>query len=117
MGQAADMREYADFLDDSSDGIAEIYATKAGGTTADWRATMTAKGLLGQWYTPQEAVDAGLVDASAGKPPSPSPTTRRHAATAPVPPVDEEQAPAPTGPSALQERRHRMNARKHAASR
>jgi hypothetical protein len=67
IGQAADMREYADFLDDSSDNIAEIYATKAGGTTADWRATMTAKGLLGQWYTAQEAVDAGLADKVGGQ--------------------------------------------------
>ncbi len=62
IGQAADMRAYADFLDDSSDGIAEIYATKTGGTTAEWRNTMTAKGLLGQWYSAQEAVDAGLAD-------------------------------------------------------
>ncbi|NUP32437.1 MAG: Clp protease ClpP [Streptomycetaceae bacterium] len=62
VGQAVDMREYADFLDDSSQNIAELYAAKAGGTADEWRATMTAKGLTGQWYSSQEAVDAGLAD-------------------------------------------------------
>lgn len=62
IGQAADMREYASFLDDTSDNIAEIYATKAGGTTEEWRTTMVAKGLLGEWYSAQQALDAGLAD-------------------------------------------------------
>jgi len=62
IGQAVDMREYADFLDDSSQNIAEIYAAKAGGSADEWRATMTANGLMGQWYAAQEAVDVGLAD-------------------------------------------------------
>lgn len=62
IGQAVDMREYASFLDDTSDNIAEIYAERAGGTSATWRATMADKGLIGQWYTAQDAVDAGLAD-------------------------------------------------------
>lgn len=62
IGQAVDMREYADFLDDSSQNIAEIYATKAGGSADEWRQTMTANGLIGQWYSSQEAVGAGLAD-------------------------------------------------------
>ena len=62
MGQAQDMHDYADFLDSSSDGIAEIYATKAGGTTKKWRDQMQAKGLVGVWYSAQEAVAAGLAD-------------------------------------------------------
>lgn len=62
VGQAADMREYADFLDDTSTNIAEIYAARAGGEVAQWREAMTAKGLMGQWYSAQEAVDAGLAD-------------------------------------------------------
>lgn len=66
IGQAIDMRECADFLDDTSDNIAEIYATKAGGTAQEWRSTMTAKGLLGQWYSAQDAVDAGLADRVGG---------------------------------------------------
>lgn len=62
IGQSVDMREYADFLDDTSDNIAEIYATKAGGDVETWRTTMTSKGLIGQWYSAQEALDTGLID-------------------------------------------------------
>ncbi len=67
IGQAVDMREYADFLDDSSDNIAEIYATRAGGTTAEWRSRMVTKGLLGEWFSAQDAVDAGLADSVGGQ--------------------------------------------------
>ena len=45
-------------LDQTSDEIAAIYARKAGGTTAEWRAAMTAT----TWYTPDTALAAGLVD-------------------------------------------------------
>lgn len=62
VGQAVDMREYADFLDDSSQNIAEIYADKAGGTPDEWRQHMTERGLLGTWYSAAEAVEAGLAD-------------------------------------------------------
>lgn len=62
IGQAADMREYASFLDDTSDNIAEIYATKAGGSVEQWRTTMSSNGLQGQWYSPAQAVEAGLAD-------------------------------------------------------
>lgn len=57
-GNAADHRAYADDLDRVSDNIASIYATKAGGDVADWRATMIAE----RWYSAQESVDAGLAD-------------------------------------------------------
>ncbi len=49
-------------LDQTSDEIAAIYARKAGGTTAEWRAAMTAT----TWYTPDSALAAGLVDRIAG---------------------------------------------------
>jgi ATP-dependent Clp endopeptidase proteolytic subunit ClpP len=62
IGQAVDMREYADFLDDTSQNLAEIYAEKAGGTSDEWRARMTEHGLIGTWYSAQDAVDAGLAD-------------------------------------------------------
>lgn len=62
IGQAVDMREYADFLDDTSTNIAEIYATKTGGTVDEWRQLMTVNGLMGKWYSAQDAVDAGLAD-------------------------------------------------------
>lgn len=58
IGNAADMRETADFLDAQSDNIASIYAARAGGTAAEWRARMTAE----TWYTAEEAVAAGLAD-------------------------------------------------------
>lgn len=45
-------------LDQTSDEIAAIYARKAGGTAAEWRAAMTAT----TWYTPDTALAAGLVD-------------------------------------------------------
>lgn len=58
MGNAADMRAFADFLDKQSDNLASIYANKAGGEIADWRAVMLAE----TWMFAQEAVDMGLAD-------------------------------------------------------
>lgn len=112
IGQAVDMREYADFLDDTSGNIAEIYATKTGGSVDEWRTLMTAKGLMGQWYSAQEAVDVGLADRignASGEPEDRSDTPAPEAATS---------APsAPASPAAehddrlarFQERRHELN--------
>jgi ATP-dependent protease ClpP protease subunit len=62
IGNAADMRDTANLLDDLSDNIADIYAERsAKGDRASWRAAMTA-GMDGTWYGPQAAVDAGLAD-------------------------------------------------------
>jgi ATP-dependent protease ClpP protease subunit len=61
IGNSAVMRELANLLDDLSNNIASIYAERAGGTTADWRARMQA-GVDGTWYTAQAAVDVGLAD-------------------------------------------------------
>jgi ATP-dependent protease ClpP protease subunit len=58
IGNAAEMREMADLLDRQSDNIAAVYADKAGGDVAAWRALMTAE----TWYTAEEAVEAGLAD-------------------------------------------------------
>lgn len=58
LGNAADMREMADLLDQMSDTIAQIYADRAGGTVADFRALMQAE----TWFTSSQAVAAGLVD-------------------------------------------------------
>lgn len=58
IGNADDHREMADLLDASSDIIAEVYADKAGGTTAEWRSAMKAT----TWYRGSEAVEAGLAD-------------------------------------------------------
>lgn len=62
IGDAATMRKYADLLDRLSNNIAAIYAAKAGGTVEDWRAAMLAE----SWYSPEEAVAAGLADQVAG---------------------------------------------------
>jgi ATP-dependent protease ClpP protease subunit len=93
IGQAVDMREYADFLDDTSDNIAEIYADRAGGTTEGWRKTMANKGLIGQWYSAQEAVDAGLADKVGSK--SDEAEDRAPKGTAQAP----EAAPCSCGPN------------------
>ena len=58
MGNAADMRSMADLLDHLSDNIASVYAEKAGGDVAEWRAHMLAE----TWYSADEAVEARLAN-------------------------------------------------------
>lgn len=58
VGNATDMRELANLLDQTSDNIASIYAERAGGTVSEWRAAMREV----TWYSAQGAVDAGLAD-------------------------------------------------------
>lgn len=58
LGNAEDMRTVADDLDRVSDNIAAMYAAKAGGDAAEWRAVMKAE----TWYSAAEAVAAGLAD-------------------------------------------------------
>lgn len=66
LGNAGDMRTMADLLDELSTTIAEIYADRAGGTAADWRAAMLSDQGLGKWYTATQAVEAGLADEVVG---------------------------------------------------
>jgi hypothetical protein len=58
MGDAADMAQMAALLEQQSDNLADVYAAKAGGTRAEWRALMQAE----TWYLAAEAVEAGLAD-------------------------------------------------------
>lgn len=58
IGNAADMRTYADLLDRTSNDIASVYEAKAGGGVQQWRDYMLAE----TWLTAQEAVDLGLAD-------------------------------------------------------
>lgn len=58
IGDADDMLEMANLLDELSDTIAGIYADRAGGETAPWRAAMKAE----TWYSAEQAVAAGLAD-------------------------------------------------------
>ncbi len=62
IGNAADMRQTADLLDQVSNMIAEVYAERSGGSVEDWRAAMLAE----TWYNADEAKAAGLVDEVAG---------------------------------------------------
>lgn len=62
LGEADDMREMADLLDELSDTIAQVYTDRAGGTVADWRAAMRKT----TWYSAAQAVEAGLADRIAG---------------------------------------------------
>lgn len=65
-GNAGQMRKAADLLDRVSDNIADIYAVRSGqGTVESWRAIMVAGD---EWYSGNEALDAGLVDAVVDNP-------------------------------------------------
>jgi hypothetical protein len=77
MGPAGVMRETADLLDKISDNIADIYAQRAGGDVATWRAAMLAE----TWYSSDEALAAGLADEVAGADgPEPAATDKLRAA-------------------------------------
>ncbi len=80
VGDAADMRDMADLLDKESNIIAGIYARRAGGDVADWRARMQDTA----WFNADEAVTAGLADEIQGKAPADDP------------PADEPQNQAPS---------------------
>ena len=63
IGNAADMREMADLLDEISNTIAGIYADRAGGSVGTWRTAMQAE----TWYSADAAVKAGLADRVVGQ--------------------------------------------------
>jgi ATP-dependent Clp endopeptidase proteolytic subunit ClpP len=58
MGEADEMRTYADVLDKMNGNIAEMYAKKSGRPAEHWRSLMSAE----TWFTAQEAKDQGLAD-------------------------------------------------------
>lgn len=58
IGNAADMRAHADLLDDLTRDIAEVYAAKTGDDVDAWAERLQSD----QWYSAQEAIDAGLAD-------------------------------------------------------
>lgn len=70
MGNADDMREMANLLDDLSSNIADIYAERTGGTVKQWLKAMKGPNAAsdGTWYNAEEAVKAGLADEVAGTP-------------------------------------------------
>lgn len=57
-GPESEHRKMADILHTISEGIAGLYARRAGGKVADWLARMESE----TWYTAEQAVAAGLAD-------------------------------------------------------
>ncbi|WP_083459536.1 phage major capsid protein [Jiangella muralis] len=95
-GNADDMREAAQLLDDLSDTIATVYADRAGGDVETWREAMKVE----TWYSSAEAVAAGLADriandtAAAVTPAAPAAATPPLAV--PVAATTKTPAPAPS---------------------
>jgi ATP-dependent protease ClpP protease subunit len=72
-GGPAEHAEMLDLLNELSDTIAEMYADRAGGKVADWRAAMQRT----TWYSSAEAVKAGLADRVANDSKPAAPEDRR----------------------------------------
>lgn len=123
VGNAEDMRSLADMLDSISDNIASVYAEKAGGTVAEWRAAMAKE----TWYSAEEAVGAGLADrldkksaddaknrfdlsifTYAGREHAPDPQAQPPAPVPPAKPVTDPVDVTPTEDAAEQEERDRQ---------
>lgn len=83
-GNAADFAALVAILNEESDNIAGIYAEKAGGDVASWRAAMQDNGGIGTSYRGQEAIDAGLADELIAVEPRRNLAALRNAATAKV---------------------------------
>jgi ATP-dependent protease ClpP protease subunit len=73
-GNAADMATMGALLDKLSDTIAGFYADKAGGSLTSWRDVMRAE----TWYSPDEAVAAGLATTAAKDPAPEDSAVPRH---------------------------------------
>jgi ATP-dependent Clp protease, protease subunit len=58
VGDEHDHADAAQLLAKVSDNLAQVYAGRAGGTAAQWRAVMAAE----TWFDADEAVSAGLAD-------------------------------------------------------
>jgi len=72
IGNAQDLRDYAERLERASNNIASIYSEHTGQPTSYWRELMKSE----TWYSGQEAIDAGLadrfIDSGAGRPVTPA---------------------------------------------
>jgi len=63
IGNPSELLDTATKLDALCNNVAQIYADQAGGKAKDWRNAMQAE----TWYSPKEAVDAGLATTVAKK--------------------------------------------------
>lgn len=89
-GDATDMREYADLLDQLTLSMCEIYADKSGRPASEWLEDMAGVDV---WLSAQEAVDAGLAD-RVGDEPTETDTAASASATS-VPQVTATAAATP----------------------
>lgn len=62
VGNAAELRAEAEWLESQARNYAETYAHRAGHDAAHWREVMTANNGDGTWYSAAETVEAGLAD-------------------------------------------------------
>lgn len=97
LGNQRDMEAMARFLGIQSDNIADMYASKAGGTRAEWREKMLAE----TWMFADEAINMGLADRVYVKPAEEE--DEEEAATT----VEEEEIPV----EALLSRQHSLKNR------
>ena len=121
IGDAATMRDTAELLDKVSDNIADMYARKAGGDRAEWRAVMQEEA----WYNADEAVAAGLADRVEEQAPTAEPKAAfdlsvfayagRDDAPAPPLPSQTSGAAPSDGTAALRARLHRRTLRQRAS--
>jgi ATP-dependent protease ClpP protease subunit len=109
-GNAEDHRDAATDLDRISNNIAGMYASRAGGDVADWRALMLAE----TWYSDQEAVAAGLADRVDA---APKPATEDKAANvfdlSAFAHAGREAAPDPLSPAAIATARRKLVAERN----
>ncbi len=91
IGNAADMRDLAQQLDDASDNIAGIYAQRTGKTAEYWRNKMRAT----TWYKDHEAVADGLADRVRGQDGAVKDAWDLSVLNATPAPVENTPAPAP----------------------
>lgn len=96
MGDDDAMTAMAELLNKVSDNIASVYASRAGGTAADWRATMRGE----QWYDADEAVAAGLADKVAEPPAKKKPAPSAEWNLSFYAYSGRDKAPAPAAPPA-----------------
>jgi ATP-dependent protease ClpP protease subunit len=118
LGNAKDMHQFGDLLDQISDNIATIYADKSGTSLDDTRAAMLAE----TWYLPQEALDAGLIDSIEGDDAEEEPAASfdlkgvgaKYASRAEAPAPAARTATPPADEAGTTDRRVRLQQRRHA---
>lgn len=127
IGNAEDMREMGERLDKISNNIAHVYADKTGAPVEDMRALMLAE----TWMDAEEAVELKFADSVQGEATQEAKNRfdlsmfnhdqEKEQEPPVVAPPSVEKVDAPASPdttpdaiTAYQQRRHRMNARRHA---